>query len=275
MAANTLSLHPRRIVTALSVVAVVLVIASVASQLALHASGHPAFAAVSKLLFVDAERNIPTAFSSLLLLLSALLLAVIAVLKHQRGEAFVLHWSLLSLGFVAMAVDEAMSFHEKLVGPMRNLLGNEDLGIFYFAWVVPAMGLVLVLGLFFLRFLWRLPRRTAGLFVLAAALYLGGALGVELIGGRYAEQHGTEGLAFGMIATVEESLEMAGIIVYLWALLTYLAGHYGEVRLVIAQGSAPAAVSSGSRPATATPGTRTRAFAGDGTFSASRPPHRS
>ena len=47
----------------------------------------------------------------------------------------------------------------------------------------------------------------------------GGAIGVELIGGRYLELHGVENLTYAMITTVEESLEMAGVIIFIWALL--------------------------------------------------------
>jgi hypothetical protein len=64
----------------------------------------------------------------------------------------------------------------------------------------------------------------------AAILYIGGAIGVELIGGRYAELHGEENWTYSMITTVEESLEMAGLIVFIWALLEYCADNYKEVR---------------------------------------------
>ena len=33
-----------------------------------------------------------------------------------------------------------------------------------------------------------------------------------------------------MIPTVEESLEMAGVIIFIWALLKYIAENYKEVR---------------------------------------------
>jgi len=109
------------------------------------------------------------------------------------------------------------------------MLGDGDLGIFYFAWVIPGIALVLVLGLFFLRFLLSLPATTRRRFLIAATLYLGGALGVELIGGQYAELHGFESFTYSMIATVEESLEMAGLILFIRALLKYCAESYKEV----------------------------------------------
>ena len=38
-----------------------------------------------------------------------------------------------------------------------------------------------------------------------------------------------------MIATVEESCEMAGVIVFIYALLRYLADTYGEVRFLLGE----------------------------------------
>ena len=64
--------------------------------------------------------------------------------------------------------------------------------------------------------------------------------GVELIGGRFAELYGPHNLTYSMIVTVEESLEMAGVILFLWALLVYMTEHYGEVHFQF-QGAGEAA----------------------------------
>ena len=75
-----------------------------------------------------------------------------------------------------------------------------------------------------------LPAKTRFTFLAAAIIYLGGAIGFELIGGRYAELHGSHNLSYNMISTVEESLEMAGVIIFIRALLQYIAGKHKEVR---------------------------------------------
>ncbi len=66
---------------------------------------------------------------------------------------------------------------------------------------------------------------------MAATLYVGGAIGFELIGGRYSELHGAQNLTYSMIATTEESLEMAGVIFFIRALLVYIAEKKKEVRI--------------------------------------------
>jgi len=80
--------------------------------------------------------------------------------------------------------------------------------------------------LFFLRFLLRLPSRNRNLFLFAGALYVGGCIGIELIGGSYDQAHGYENLTYNLISTVEEGLELAGLIAFLYGLLTYLGDHF-------------------------------------------------
>lgn len=92
---------------------------------------------------------------------------------------------------------------------------------------------ILILALFFLGFLLRLPSCTRRFFLGAGAIYLGGAIGVEMIGGYYAEVYGFDSLEYQLIAHAEESLEMAGIIVFIYALLRYLADHYPTIQFLI------------------------------------------
>lgn len=230
MAINHIRLNPSAVACALGAVAFPLILASIGGQLTKFLLGHDHVYGLVPLSYVDAEQNIPTLFSVLLLFCAALLLTVITALKKKEKDPDVSRWAILAFGFMFMAVDEAWSIHEKLITPVRGLLGDGPLGIFYFAWVVPGIAVVFVLTLSFLRFLLRLPAKTRFSFLVAATLFLGGTLGLELVGGRYAELHGLENLTYSMIATVEESLEMAGVIVFIYALLKYIADNYNEVR---------------------------------------------
>jgi hypothetical protein len=229
IAINQISLNPSAIARTLGAVAFLLVLASIGGQFSTFVLGHNYLKGLVPLFYLDNEQNIPTYFSVLLMLFAALLLAVITVLDGKQRIPYVSKWAILSFGFLFMAFDEAIQVHERLILPIRTLLGDRNLGVFYFAWVIPGIALVLVLGLFFLRFLLQLLATTRLRFLMAATLYIGGAIGVELIGGRYAELHGQQNWTYSMIATVEESLEMAGLIVFIWALLKHCANVYKEV----------------------------------------------
>ncbi|RPJ25636.1 MAG: glycosyltransferase [Chloroflexi bacterium] len=214
----------------LGAVAYLLVLLSIAGQFAKFVLGHAFLTGLAPLFYVDVEHNIPTYFSVWLILCAAFLLTVIASLNRGQRKPHVSQWAILSFGFLLMAIDEAFQFHERLNIPVGTLLGDASLGIFYFPWVIPGIALVSVLGLYFLRFLLHLPAATGLSFLMAATFYIGGAIGVELIGSRHAELHGYENWMYSMIATLEESLEMAGLIVFIWALLNYCADNYKEVR---------------------------------------------
>lgn len=226
-----LRIDTSKLVGALALASVLLVLASLAGQFSRFVLGHDYLKGFVPLFNLDREGNIPTFFATLLLLACALLLAVIAHLHAREGRPFLLHWRVLAIGFLCMAFDEGFRVHELLIDPARTALGAAAKGAFYFAWTVPALVLIAGLGLFFLRFLAHLPASTRWRFVVAGALYLGGAVGFELIGGAYAARQGTDTLAYSLITTVEESLELAGSIAFLRALLLYFAQNYGAVQI--------------------------------------------
>lgn len=230
---NKFGLSPSATARALSKAAVLLVLASIGGQIAKYFLGHGQIFGLVNLFYVDEEKNIPSLFSTLLLLCSASLLAIIAILKNREDNPDTSKWAILAGGFLFMSVDEAWSIHEQLVEPFRGILGTNYLGVFHYAWVIPGIAVVLLLAPFFVRFLLRLPATPRFRFILAGALYIGGAIGLELIGGYYDRLHGHENFTYSMIATIEESLEMAGLIVFIRALLEYIADSYREVHFLL------------------------------------------
>lgn len=181
----------------------------------------------------NSEKNVPTLFATLLLLTSAGLLGLIGTAAHRAGRPDRDAWVGLALIFAALGVDEAVAVHEVLSMPLRTLLNLG--GIFYYAWLIPYMIVVTLLGLLYLRFFLRLPRSTRVGFVLAAVLFLGGAVGLEMVGGVQAERAG-EDLLFLLFATVEESMEMLGTIVLIHTLLRYLQEQFPTLRVGLSDG---------------------------------------
>ena len=159
------------------------------------------------------EGNIPTWLSSSLLLGCAIVAGLIA----SEATAWRRHWWGMMIAFGWVSLDEAAEIHEHLGG----LIGTH--GILYFDWVIPAMGVVLVLAVIYWPFLRALPRVTRNRMLLAAVIYVGGAAGMELPLGWWTERHGNAGLGYALIDWVEETLEMVGAAVALLALLSYRA----------------------------------------------------
>lgn len=166
-----------------------------------------------------------------MLLFSAFLLRIITLFKKQQRDPQVPKWLILSLGFLYISMDELGCFHELLILPLQRLFGNLAHGIFFFAWVIPGIFIVILLALYFLKFLLSLPANTKYPFIFAGFLYVGGALGFELIGGNYLSLHAARDLTYSFITTVEESMEMIGIIIFIHTLLKYIEENCREVIL--------------------------------------------
>lgn len=227
-----ISFNISRITGVLVIIAIFLIILSVAGQIIKFNCNVTGFflSGLIENFFLGAEANIPTYFISFLNLVSASLLLMIAVIEKKRKQPYVFHWTVLSLIFLYISIDEIVEIHEELTDPIANILNLNAPGIFTFAWVIPAIFLLLLMGLFFLRFLCRLDSRTKTYFLIAAILFVGGAIGLEMLGGSYYDIHGSDNLTYRMMQNVEESLEMAGLIIFIWALMRYLSFRYGAVR---------------------------------------------
>lgn len=157
------------------------------------------------------EGNLPTWLSSSLLLACAVAAGAIA----QRGGPWRRHWWFMCGLATYMSIDEAAELHEHLGGHI------EAGGLLYFDWVIPAAVIVTALVIAFVPFIRALPAATRNRLVLAGAIYVGGALVMELPLGWWTEQHGTEGFGYAIIDWVEETMEMVGATLAFAALLAH------------------------------------------------------
>ena len=169
---------------------------------------------------LDAEHTLPSWYSSALMLLAAMFLFASGLHGRRRAATEHRFWFVLATVFLLFSIDEAVSFHEVAIKPLRALLHSS--GVFYFAWVIPGGIFVAIFGLKSLPFLASLPSRLARRFTVAGLVYVSGALGMELVGGHFVSSQGWDSLAYIASATVEESLEMVGLTMFLHALLDHL-----------------------------------------------------
>jgi len=83
----------------------------------------------------------------------------------------------------------------------------------------------------YLPFLAHLPTKTRWLFITAGALYAGGALGMEMVAGFYRSLYWEKDALYVMQTIVEEFLEMTGIVVFVYALMSYISLYVKDVRI--------------------------------------------
>jgi hypothetical protein len=183
------------------------------------------------LFFIDREKNFPTMFQVTVLLFDTVLLFTIAYLRKKEVKSYFPHWMGLAFGFLFMSCDEFISLHEMLVKPFNHILGRHRSDMFYFSWVLPGIIVVVVLAIIYIKFLLNLPRKTMLVCLLAGLLYVGGAVGMEMVGGWVVETFGEMTKQYIIAATIEECLEMAGQILFVYGLLDYLAHQIGNIQL--------------------------------------------
>ncbi|MEL6354366.1 MAG: hypothetical protein AAFR58_21840 [Cyanobacteria bacterium J06627_28] len=183
----------------------------------------------AKLLDVNHEKNFATAFSGGLLLSCAALLGLIAQ-QYQKGAAtqskkpqFTPYWWALCFLFVGMAVDELVQIHERVNVFLDDRVQLQTSGFFYYDWVILGLIFVGAIALIYAPFLKHLTPSTRRQFLLAAGIYIAGALGMEMISGQYVDLHGLHNRGvLTVLNGIEEAGEMIGLIVFIHALLIHL-----------------------------------------------------
>ena len=228
-AKNIISISPKLLTCLLGIIVFILAIVSVSGQYIIYRTDLQEMEFIS-LFDMDNESSVPAVFSVLLLFSSACLLSLITILKWKNKEHYVISWAILAVGFLVMAMDEGASIHEKLMPIMHMILGDNIPSIFFFPWVIPAILAIAIIAPFFVKFIIDLPIKTRLLFILSALIYLGGALGTELVSGFYAGIYGMKNFGFNLIATFEEILEMGGIILFIQSLQGYIKENYGSIQ---------------------------------------------
>ena len=214
-----ISIKPSSIVKYLAIVVIVLTIFSIGIQIGKYVFDYRE--SWTRMFNLDREMNIPTWFSALMLGFCGLLLRMIAQGKKQQGERAAKDWRLLSNIFFFLAIDEVLSIHEILIIPDVSKALNLP-WFLHSLWVIPGAIFVLWFIKRFWKFSQNLPYKSRRHFFLAAAFYIGGALIMEAIGSHVAEAQGQQNLTYALIATVEEVMEMTGIIIFIYGLLFYL-----------------------------------------------------
>lgn len=177
----------------------------------------------------DRESNFPSLYSALSLGFCSFLLAIITACKKKERAKYASHWQALTYIFLFLAIDETCAIHELFIPIVRSFIKAE--GIFYFAWVIPAFFFVAILAIVFRRFIFSLPTQTKILFIAAATVYISGALGLELIGGYIADNYGFATLGYLIVSTTEELLEMLGVVIFVYALLSYIQSYLSKLKI--------------------------------------------
>jgi hypothetical protein len=109
-------------------------------------------------------------------------------------------------GFLFLSLDEVAGIHETI----NSLIDM--------SWAVPGGIVAAGIGLAFIPFMRHLPLWAGILFFTSGALYIGGAVGLEMVGAPI----DADTLTYNPVTAVKEGMEMVGVLLFLNALLCYM-----------------------------------------------------
>jgi hypothetical protein len=249
-----LTIYAKKIVRAMIIAVLLITLVSFVARVAMYMWGVEGYLQPLRIFDVGEERSIPTWFESVLFLLCSMLLAVIAVAKKRRSDRYSLHWGVLSIILLFLSLDEVASIHEAIGAQAERLLhsatGLTPGGAISYFWVVPGAVFVVIILLAYLRFLANLPQTTRRWFLFAGALFVLGALGIEMLSAQVSSS--SEGIAnffgmelglsrhsgsaipkimIGLQTCAEEMFEMLGLTAFVYALLAYIRSYVEDINV--------------------------------------------
>jgi len=180
-------------------------------------TGHDVVFGLVKLFSLNQEGNIPAWYSSILLFAGASVAGLVGV---AIGGARSRGWKGIALVLAFFSLDEIASFHERLAVP-REYLGQLA-PVRDNTWVFVGVVVVGVLVVMFLRTVLASPPPIRRAVLVAGAIYAGGALGMEVLGGIWSLGHGRVNWVYAVIGVLEEGGELLGATLFLDAGLKYL-----------------------------------------------------
>ena len=181
---------------------------------------HNIYKVLTKLFYLDAERTVPAWFSTCILWSSGIGLFAIGSMEKKSISRF---WFLIGSSIIYVSLDENIGLHEHAMKVVNSLAEKNDIALpdfLAFSWVIPACIAVLVLFLVLIPFFTKLESQMRKLLFIAAFVFLSGAVGMEMFGAYAAiNLHGNWYL---LASTIEEILEMCGVIILLHAVTSQL-----------------------------------------------------
>jgi hypothetical protein len=231
-----LKINPRKIFRVSLIVIAVLVVMDIVSRWTFSRFGTPVSARFKDFFDVDIEHNVPSFLSFFQLLVAGFILMMLAALSGKKKDGNRNAWAVLSIIFCYLAVDELEEIHETMVNFFRNTFHTT--GLLYHAWVIPMVAFVIVLGIIYLPFLLRLPKRTRIGIMVAGIAYVASAAGGDMISGVILTKYPqlVEHRAITIENLLEEMGEMVSIAYFIYVLLSYLRDSLSDVVLLTFSG---------------------------------------
>ena len=185
------------------------------------------------------ERNLPTYFSTLALVVTGCVAIAIARKTSETGRGGAIGWVFVAACLFFMAADEALAIHDGFSPALRAQWTTS--GVLYHAWVLVYGALAVLVALLCLPLVRSLSRATFLRLAFAAVVFIGSAIGFELLQSSFLSQavggDANAPVNWGEVelnplnavsVIAEESGEMLGVALALRALILHYCTELGS-----------------------------------------------
>jgi hypothetical protein len=218
---NLYSQIPLKIVFWLFLIFTVLVILHLILQylnMVVYQEQHGLIFELSNRFDFDDEVSLPSWYSFIILFLVSASAAFAYLLENSPKKRFA--WLVLAILYLLMSIDEAAGLHEFVLQTMHNIYYlDQDPLVSKNAWWLALPFILIAISALGIMVYKALPRRTVSLMAIGIVLFMIGAVAIDALTATvplqtYANQ--------GLLVALEESLEIIGTLIILYAILMYI-----------------------------------------------------
>lgn len=182
----------------------------------------------------DDEASIPTWFSQFILLSIAVGAFISAYLSRPRSNKnnSRIFWLIVGGISFLLSIDEVAALHEFVLQTVHLLtFGESGATKSNNAWVMVLPFITIGALALVWRAIRNLSKQIVWLFVLGGAIYLAGAVGIDIITNADAANNFINA---GILVAIEESMELIGSSIILFAIIRHLElNHSGKIKLAL------------------------------------------
>ncbi len=217
-----LEINPKKVTRFLYLSIAILAVLHVANLVIYFWVGDPDEFDFIQLIDFDYEENLPTTFSSMLFFINSFLLWIIWRSEKLGKGKDKIQWLVLSILFLYLGFDESAKIHENLGDIIETYVDAS--GYLYFPWSLAYLSIFAVLVILYFPFFLRLAKSTKIKFTIAAVVFVTGAAGFDIISAKEAYENGTDTILYSVLYTIEELMEMIGLVLFTGALMEVIKG---------------------------------------------------
>jgi hypothetical protein len=223
-------LSPKKVAGTLCAGAVFIALVNVFSDLYHFFSGG-GYLKFSRFFSFDSKISIPTWYSSTLMLICALLLGAIANHSRGKGDRDWVPWGFFALVFLALSLDEVAGIHVRINFMTRYVLQSQAIRYGMYLMIAASVGLVLWVCR---KFFARLPKETRWQLSAGSLFYIG-SVAIDRFDKRIWREQDfyTVSQTPGLFTALDELLELVGLVIFIYALLTYIGKTIKELQIKI------------------------------------------